>query len=178
MNPNDLTYFSNQSLQINLNKKTQVPNRPFGATPPTPPRSTSSSMLLFSKYNHQPQDISPETQDSSQHSPVSIDDELIKAKRKPVNQKEQKRRASHSVVERRRRDNITARIEELSKLVSPLSPSNPRQQKLNRAAILQKSVDHIRSLQQLIVQQQQRIGELEALLAEEKHHPTDIFGGH
>lgn len=84
-------------------------------------------------------------------------------------ERKRKRRESHNVVERRRRDNINARIDELSTLL----PSELITQKLNRGVILENSVKHIRLLKQKIEDQQQRIKELELLLgikSQENHY--------
>lgn len=85
-------------------------------------------------------------------------DKLIERKRK--------RRESHNVVERKRRDNINARIDELSTLL-PHQPS----QKMNRGIILENSVNHIRALQQRVTEQQERIKELEAMLNKQENEP-------
>ncbi|KAI8344181.1 Myc-type, basic helix-loop-helix domain-containing protein [Chlamydoabsidia padenii] len=76
-------------------------------------------------------------------------------------ERKRKRRESHNVVERKRRDNINARIDELSTL---LPPQHQSPQKLNRGIILQNSVNHIRALHQRVAEQQERIQQLEAML--------------
>ncbi|ORZ23366.1 hypothetical protein BCR42DRAFT_404596 [Absidia repens] len=97
-------------------------------------------------------------------------------RRNMSSEKKRQRRESHNIVEQRRRDNISARIKELSELLPPPSSPHP-QQKFNRGVVLQKSVEHIRLLQQLVLQQQEHIRELEALL-EGTHHPTVLSGEH
>lgn len=68
----------------------------------------------------------------------------------------------HSLVERRRRDNINEKIQELSTLLPDcyIDTSN----KPNKGVILRKSVDYIRHLQQLVATQSSRNQELEAQL--------------
>jgi hypothetical protein len=76
--------------------------------------------------------------------------------------KKRRRRESHNAVERRRRDNINDRIQELLTLLpeSSLDPVN----KPHKGFILRKSVDYIRNLRQDLSQFQQRVQELEAML--------------
>jgi predicted metal-dependent hydrolase len=79
-------------------------------------------------------------------------------------EKRRRRRESHNAVERRRRDNINERIQELSTLVPDCStdPNN----KPNKGAVLRKSVDYIRQMQQMMQQQIRRNQELEAKIAQ------------
>ncbi|RKP27593.1 hypothetical protein SYNPS1DRAFT_26758 [Syncephalis pseudoplumigaleata] len=79
-------------------------------------------------------------------------------------EKRRRRRESHNAVERRRRDNINEKIQELAILL-PDCTSDPNN-KPNKGAILRKSVDYIRRVQQIIHQQNQRNQELEALVAQ------------
>jgi hypothetical protein len=76
--------------------------------------------------------------------------------------KKRRRRESHNAVERRRRDNINDRIQELLTLLpeTSLDPVN----KPHKGFILRKSVDYIRNLQQDLTRFQQRVQELEATL--------------
>jgi len=98
-------------------------------------------------------------------------------------QKKQKRRESHNQVERRRRDQINDRIQELARLIpeefmntplrnsnnpsSPLSASPATHHapdgsiKPNKGVILRKSVDYIRTLQDACREQQRRTKVLE-----------------
>ncbi|KAK9720418.1 hypothetical protein K7432_004145 [Basidiobolus ranarum] len=78
-------------------------------------------------------------------------------------EKRRRRRESHNAVERRRRDNINDKIQELSTLVPDCYSDNVN--KPNKGIILKKSVDYIRHLQQLIQQQDNRNQELEAMLS-------------
>ncbi|KAF9579570.1 hypothetical protein BGW38_004120 [Lunasporangiospora selenospora] len=79
-----------------------------------------------------------------------------------MNEKRRRRRESHNAVERRRRDNINEKIQELSTLLPDcyIDTSN----KPNKGMILRKSVDYIRHLQQLVASQSTRNQELEAQL--------------
>ncbi|KTW27600.1 uncharacterized protein T551_03099 [Pneumocystis jirovecii RU7] len=81
---------------------------------------------------------------------------------KQLLEKHRKRRESHNAVERRRRDNINEKIQELATLVSEslfkdkigsnsdVKNLNHSDCKLNKGEILRKSVDYIRSLQNYI----------------------------
>jgi hypothetical protein len=67
-----------------------------------------------------------------------------------------------SIVERRRRDNINEKIQELSTLLPECYVDTAN--KPNKGVILRKSVDYIRHLQQLVANQTSRNQELEAQL--------------
>ncbi|KAI7899867.1 helix-loop-helix DNA-binding domain-containing protein [Cokeromyces recurvatus] len=79
-----------------------------------------------------------------------------------IMEKRRRRRESHNAVERRRRDNINERIQELGTLL----PENVDDgiNRMNKGTILRKSVEQIRKLQTDIVQYQNRIRELEIVL--------------
>lgn len=66
------------------------------------------------------------------------------------------------IVERRRRDNINEKIQELSTLLPECYVDSAN--KPNKGVILRKSVDYIRHLQQLVASQANRNQELEAQL--------------
>jgi hypothetical protein len=66
------------------------------------------------------------------------------------------------IVERRRRDNINEKIQELSTLLPEIYVDSAN--KPNKGVILRKSVDYIRHLQQLVASQNNRNQELEAQL--------------
>ncbi|CAG8647374.1 3319_t:CDS:2, partial [Ambispora gerdemannii] len=83
-------------------------------------------------------------------------------KRALMNEKRRKRRESHNAVERRRRDNINEKIQELSTLLPDLY--NDSANKPNKGVILRKSVDYIRDLKKIVDQQGTRNQELEALV--------------
>lgn len=75
-------------------------------------------------------------------------------------EKKRRRRESHNAVERRRRDNINERINDLATLLPDRDAT-----KLNKGTILRKSVDHIRILHERLSEYQQRIQELESVLS-------------
>ncbi|CAO3626965.1 unnamed protein product [Cunninghamella echinulata] len=132
----------------------------FGG-PPTPPQSSKS--VIFNPHDNPSTITTIENSHPSTSSPSKVDtldDELSTEKMDQIFERKRKRRESHNVVERRRRDNINARIDELSTLL----PNEMITQKLNRGIILENSVKHIRLLHQQINDQQQRIKELEVLL--------------
>ncbi|KAI9032903.1 helix-loop-helix DNA-binding domain-containing protein [Phycomyces nitens] len=83
-------------------------------------------------------------------------------------EKRRRRRESHNAVERRRRDNINDRIQELGYML-PDSVENNGPNKPNKGAILRKSVDHIRQLQQDVSTYSQRVKELERTLQHYRH---------
>ncbi|KAI8326152.1 HLH-domain-containing protein [Martensiomyces pterosporus] len=74
-------------------------------------------------------------------------------------EKRRRRRESHNAVERRRRDNINDRIQELYTLLpETMIDANT---KPNKGIILKKSVEYIRQLQQMLQAQSVRVHELE-----------------
>ncbi|KAG0218992.1 hypothetical protein BGX31_011461 [Mortierella sp. GBA43] len=83
-----------------------------------------------------------------------------------ISEKRRRRRESHNAVERRRRDNINEKIQELSTLLPEIYVDSAN--KPNKGVILRKSVDYIRHLQQLVSSQATRNQELEAQL--QAHH--------
>jgi hypothetical protein len=103
---------------------------------------------------------SPTLNQSSGKSPTSHDqmlnggpkpeNEMDKLKLQQIMDKKKRRRENHNAVERRRRDIINEKIQELSTLLPQgLIPSN----KCNKGAILRQSVDYIRYLHALLYQQ-------------------------
>lgn len=80
------------------------------------------------------------------------------------------------IVERRRRDNINEKIQELSTLLPDCYVDAAN--KPNKGVILRKSVDYIRHLQQLVASQTNRNMELEAQLQGKSHSGSgDGSGG-
>jgi hypothetical protein len=67
-----------------------------------------------------------------------------------------------SLVERRRRDNINDRIQELGTLLPDTVDDGVN--RMNKGTILRKSVEQIRKLQSDVVQYQQRVRDLEMVL--------------
>lgn len=78
-------------------------------------------------------------------------------------EKRRRRRESHNAVERRRRDNINEKIQELSTLLPDCLIDSGN--KPNKGVILRKSVDYIRQLQLLVQQQGHRNQELEQIIS-------------
>ncbi|KAL1920101.1 uncharacterized protein VTP21DRAFT_1247 [Calcarisporiella thermophila] len=85
-------------------------------------------------------------------------------------EKRRRRRESHNAVERRRRDNINERIQELSALL----PDNFLDGKPNKGVILKKSVDYIRNLKIQLQQQAMRNRELEAMMQRFQNQRQDM----
>ncbi|KAF7731694.1 hypothetical protein EC973_008865 [Apophysomyces ossiformis] len=95
-------------------------------------------------------------------------------------EKRRRRRESHNAVERRRRDNINERIQELSTLLpehmletAPTSSNAmaiagnqniPNGKAVNKGTILKLSVDHIKELREEVVRYKDRVKELEQLI--------------
>ncbi|CDS13668.1 hypothetical protein LRAMOSA05842 [Lichtheimia ramosa] len=93
------------------------------------------------------------------------DDIAAQANLQAIMEKRRRRRESHNAVERRRRDNINERIQELGTLLpEELTMEEGGMARLNKGTILRKSVDHIRMLQQELSNYQQRVRDLEATL--------------
>lgn len=80
-----------------------------------------------------------------------------------------------SIVERRRRDNINEKIQELSTLLPECYVDTAN--KPNKGVILRKSVDYIRHLQQLVANQTSRNQELEAQLQGKSMSNGGVGGG-
>jgi hypothetical protein len=79
-------------------------------------------------------------------------------------EKRRRRRESHNAVERRRRDNINEKIQELSTLLPDLYVDSAN--KPNKGMILRKSVDYIRRLQSMYEQERNRNSKLETQVRE------------
>ncbi|KAG0171478.1 hypothetical protein DFQ28_009204 [Apophysomyces sp. BC1034] len=108
------------------------------------------------------------------------DDELQHRNLQEMFEKRRRRRESHNAVERRRRDNINERIQELSTLLpehmletAPTSSNAmsiagnqnvPNGKAVNKGTILKLSVDHIKELREEVVRYKDRIKELEQLI--------------
>ncbi|CAO3636924.1 unnamed protein product [Mucor fragilis] len=95
------------------------------------------------------------------------DDYQIQMNMQLMMEKRRRRRESHNAVERRRRDNINDRIQELCSLLpeTALEGSNlGLTNKPNKGAILRKSVDHIKQLQQELSNYLVKVEELESTL--------------
>ncbi|KAI9261125.1 helix-loop-helix DNA-binding domain-containing protein [Sporodiniella umbellata] len=107
------------------------------------------------------------------------DDEISQKNIQEIFEKRRRRRESHNAVERRRRDNINERIQELctllperlidsapttSSMMSVNSGSNAGGKAVNKGTILKLSVDHIKELREEVAQYQRRIKELEQMV--------------
>ena len=79
-----------------------------------------------------------------------------------MNEKRRRRRESHNAVERRRRDHINEKIQELSGLLPEFA--SDAQNKPNKGVILKRSVDYIRHMQVFAARQMDRTMELEQVL--------------
>ncbi|CAO3645848.1 unnamed protein product [Mucor hiemalis] len=145
-------------------------NQPFSAPAQigfnNPLLSSSSSHLGLAAF-HQPPDISMNGASLEDYESIQLNHQLL-------SEKKRRRRESHNAVERRRRENINERIQELGtmlpetmleELASSVNANGGNNNKPNKGAILRKSVDHIRILQQEVTNYKQRIYELEKQLA-------------
>jgi hypothetical protein len=65
-----------------------------------------------------------------------------------VLEKQRRRRESHNQVERRRRDHINEKIQELSLIIPDCAGAADSAGRIQKGVVLQKSVDYIRALQQ------------------------------
>ncbi len=79
--------------------------------------------------------------------------------------KKRKRRESHNAVERRRRDTINEKINELAHLLPDIvSDMQSGHQKPNKGMILKRSVEYVRHVHGVMKRSESRIYELEAAL--------------
>ncbi|KAJ3120485.1 hypothetical protein HK098_004573 [Nowakowskiella sp. JEL0407] len=88
--------------------------------------------------------------------------EMGDARLEIMNERRRRRRESHNAVERRRRDNINEKIQELATLLPDLA--NDTQNKPNKGVILRRSVDYIRYIQSYTLKLEQRQRELEGAI--------------
>lgn len=79
-----------------------------------------------------------------------------------LNEKRRKRRESHNAVERRRRDHINEKIQELSALLPEFA--GDAQNKPNKGTILKRSVDYLKHIHAFAARQMERTRELESVL--------------
>lgn len=75
-------------------------------------------------------------------------------------------------VERRRRDNINDRIQELGTLLPDSVDDGVN--RLNKGTILRKSVDQIKKLQNDVAQHKQRVRELEMILQQHVRQNSNV----
>ncbi|OBZ91119.1 Transcription factor E3 [Choanephora cucurbitarum] len=134
-------------------------NHSVAKPPPSPQQHSFSSPLpTFTNNNEGNLDEDDNTLMSPTSQP-SLEDEIAQRNMQHLFEKKRRRRESHNAVERRRRDNINERINELATLLPDRDAV-----KSNKGTILRKSVDHIRFLHDKLRHHQQRIQELESTL--------------
>ncbi|KAI8391370.1 helix-loop-helix DNA-binding domain-containing protein [Radiomyces spectabilis] len=108
------------------------------------------------------------------------DDEMQQRNLQEIFEKRRRRRESHNAVERRRRDNINERIQELSTLLpehlletAPTTSNvmavagaqnGANGKAINKGTILKLSVDHIKELREEVVRYKEKIQELERMV--------------
>ncbi|KAG1148647.1 hypothetical protein G6F37_001198 [Rhizopus arrhizus] len=125
--------------------------------------------------------VSPSASTGHLDNYTTNDDEEVSQKNlQEIFEKRRRRRESHNAVERRRRDNINDRIQELCTLLperliesAPTSSNvmsvtngqaNTNGRAINKGTILKLSVDHIKELREEVAQYQERIRELEQMI--------------
>ncbi|CAO3659448.1 unnamed protein product [Rhizopus stolonifer] len=91
------------------------------------------------------------------------DDYLNQQNMQGMMEKRRVRRESHNAVERKRRDNINDRIQELGTLLPKTAENN----KISKGTILRKSIEQIRQLQSDAHIYRQKIQELEAVFQQQ-----------
>ncbi|CAO3615792.1 unnamed protein product [Cunninghamella echinulata] len=138
--------------------------------------------------------VSPSNSTSHLEYVANEDDEVQQRNLQEIFEKRRRRRESHNAVERRRRDNINERIQELSTLLpehllenAPTSSNvnNANTQNggkaINKGTILKLSVDHIKDLREEVSRYKDRVQELERMIEaakrgepymEEKYQPS------
>ncbi|GMM29338.1 Rtg3 protein [Martiniozyma asiatica (nom. inval.)] len=82
-----------------------------------------------------------------------------------------RRRELHNAVERRRRDLIKEKIKELGDLIPPVMYGKD---KANKSVILNKSVEYIRALKNIMDSQDKRLDELRAYLNDGVPHSAEL----
>ncbi|KAI9495429.1 helix-loop-helix DNA-binding domain-containing protein [Zychaea mexicana] len=107
-------------------------------------------------------------QDTGDHNTEPYDDDFAaQANLQAIMEKRRRRRESHNAVERRRRDNINDRIQELGTLLpESLTAEEGGVARLNKGTILRKSVEQIRMMQKDLRDHQLRVRELEETLSQ------------
>ncbi|KAI8640726.1 hypothetical protein BD408DRAFT_419344, partial [Parasitella parasitica] len=142
-------------------------HQPFSA-PANAGYSFMGYMSGLAAFHHQPMDANSLSATGSR----SFEEyESVQINQQRLSEKKRRRRESHNAVERRRRENINERIQELGTMLPKVmldeltGLNGNNNNKPNKGAILRKSVDHIRILQQEVTNHKQRIYELEIQLA-------------
>ncbi|KAJ3372961.1 hypothetical protein GGF31_001498 [Allomyces arbusculus] len=92
-----------------------------------------------------------------------------------LHEKRRRRRESHNAVERRRRDNINERIQEMGLLLpETYTGSDASTVKAHKGQILRKAVDYVGDLQRLLAQARERHRELEQALRQLGVEPPEM----
>ncbi|ORX61998.1 hypothetical protein DM01DRAFT_1379865 [Hesseltinella vesiculosa] len=117
-------------------------------------------------YSAKPESNSLENQPDSLE--TYEDDYAAQTNLQAIMDKRRRRRESHNAVERRRRDNINERIQELGTLLPDALDDGVN--RFNKGTILKKSVEQIKTLQQELAQYRQRVQELESVLQQINVH--------
>ncbi|KAI7884896.1 HLH-domain-containing protein [Lichtheimia hyalospora FSU 10163] len=160
-----------QPMPMMNNHHNQYPLASFGGSPPsssgfTGPMSAPANILSGFPIQPTPSSF---TNQQHQHQPEMAksleEDYAMQMNLQMVMEKRRRRRESHNQVERRRRDNINDRIQELGTLLPETMLDTSGTFKPNKGMILKKSVDHIKFLQQEVTTYRQRIQELENVLS-------------
>ncbi|KAI9475422.1 MAG: helix-loop-helix DNA-binding domain-containing protein [Benjaminiella poitrasii] len=163
---------ASSSLSRHHHHSNSIDSQPFSA-----PAHMGYDFMANHMAIHQQQETSSHFSTSSNQSALngvqSLEElESIQINQQIMTEKKRRRRESHNAVERRRRENINERIQELGtmlpeSMLDELISQNTSvtNNKPNKGAILRKSVDHIRILQQEVLTHKQRVMELEKQLA-------------
>jgi hypothetical protein len=112
----------------------------------------------FNSYSQSPMTMAGIEEDRQSFLPTPQNQNDLEA----INEKRRKRRESHNAVERRRRDHINEKIQELSSLLPEFA--SDQQNKPNKGTILKRSVEYIRHMQMFAARQMDRTLELEQCL--------------
>lgn len=167
-------YYQDPSNPNNLMLQTTGLEPPFDESSLLSPLSPLDN-FSYSSYT-QPQSLGTSYNSYSQSPLASADNNFspnmvstvspISTTQQPdlLNEKRRKRRESHNAVERRRRDHINEKIQELSTLLPEFA--SDIQNKPNKGIILRRSVEYIRHMQLFAARQMDRTLELEQCLLE------------
>ncbi|CEP12156.1 hypothetical protein [Parasitella parasitica] len=127
----------------------------------------SDDMISVATSQQSPNVIPSSNADMLDDPNYNPEDYSTQANMQAIMEKRRRRRESHNAVERRRRDNINDRIQELGTLLPDAVDDGVN--RMNKGTILRKSVEQIRKLQNDVVQYQQRVRDLEMILQQVRH---------
>ncbi|KAI8896296.1 helix-loop-helix DNA-binding domain-containing protein [Globomyces pollinis-pini] len=116
----------------------------------------------YSSYSQSPLGLNPNSLENDDLNQRQSYQNSAKDSVEAINEKRRKRRESHNAVERRRRDHINEKIQELSSLLPEFA--SDAQNKPNKGVILRRSVEYIRHMQLFAARQMDRTLELEQVL--------------